>query len=198
MEDGLWGLEVVGAGSGSCQLAPFGSFCFPWSGLFTSAHPFMCQSVVQNHWLTQWSRVLSVKLMVAYLVKKFPIGSLPCSQEPITGPCPTVRWIQSISWHYSFKIQLNIVIPSTLRSSKLCHPLRFSDHILTCTAHLSCAYHLPSLSHLPWFEHTNNIRWGVQIICCFLHRFFTCSLLTVINLLNPSGCISHFSCSLAT
>jgi hypothetical protein len=38
-------------------------------------------------------RIILEKITVAYLVKKFPlfveyVGSLPCSQEPATGPYP--------------------------------------------------------------------------------------------------------------
>jgi hypothetical protein len=45
-----------------------------------------------NFKLTPWCRVLLEKIIVAYLVKKFPApvepqGSLPSPQKPIVGPC---------------------------------------------------------------------------------------------------------------
>jgi hypothetical protein len=53
----------------------------------------ICYTVRSFIIFTPWNRVLLEKLIVARLVKKFRAfygtkDSLPCSQDPATGPCP--------------------------------------------------------------------------------------------------------------
>jgi hypothetical protein len=74
--------------------------------------------------LTPWFRTLLEKLIVTQLFKKHPAffmepeGSLPCSQKPATGTYS--KSSESSSPHRSLlpKIQLNVILPPTPRSSQ--------------------------------------------------------------------------------
>jgi hypothetical protein len=68
-----------------------------------------------------------------------------------------------------FKINFNIILPLTPRSSKwsLLHLLRLKFSI----SHLSNASFVYCLSYLSWLDHPNNIRWGVQITKLFFNLF---------------------------
>jgi hypothetical protein len=83
--------------SWEAQLAKkFPAFCGTrrFIAVFTTAHHcflFWAKwSQSTPHLLIPWSRVLLEKPTVTQLVKPFmePEGSLPCSQQPATGPCP--------------------------------------------------------------------------------------------------------------
>jgi hypothetical protein len=75
--------------------------------------------------LTAWSRVLVDQLVVAQLVKKFPVfyGTRRFSTVFTRSPhrsIPLARWIQlTLSHHiYLFLIDFNIILSSTPRSSE--------------------------------------------------------------------------------
>jgi len=56
-----------------------------------------------------------------------PEGSLPFSQEPVTGPYPELVASSPTFPPYFSNIHSNIIFPPTPRSSECSLPLRFSD-----------------------------------------------------------------------
>jgi len=79
---------------------------------------------------------------------------------PILSQLDPVRTTTS----YFLKIHLNIIVPSTLESSKRYPSLRFLHQkpLYTSTFRYTCYMHRPS--HPSRFYHLNNTGWGVQII----------------------------------
>ena len=75
----------------------------------------------------------------------------------------------------------SILILSVPGSFKWSLSLRFSHHNPVCTLPLPHTCYMPCPSHTSWFDHPNNIGWGVENIssssCSFLHSLFTSSLL---------------------
>jgi hypothetical protein len=96
--------------------------------------------------LSTWSGVILEKLIVTQLVRKFPEASLPCSQDPTTGPFPSQMNPVHTLPSYFPKIHSNIIFPSAPRSSKWSLPFRFPTKTLyaylICTIRATCPAHL--------------------------------------------------------
>jgi len=89
-----------------------------------------------------------------------PAGSLPCSQEPVIGPCPEP---DASNPHY----HLNIILPCALRFSEWCLLFKHSDQNLVCLSHLSRACYMSHPSR-PWRDRPNDILWSVQVMKLFI------------------------------
>ena len=85
------------------------------------------------------------------------------------------RSIQSIPPSHFLKIYLNIILLSMPGSSKQSLSLRFPHQNPAHTSLLPCTSYMPCPCHSSWFDHPNNIWWGVQITS-YLHSPATSSL----------------------
>jgi hypothetical protein len=97
--------------------------------------------------------------------------SLPCSQQPTTGPylsqmCPVHTF--PTCFH---KTPSDTDLPSTPRSSEWPLPFRFSDQIFVRISHITHACYVPHPSHLPWYDRPTNIWWS-YIHACQFYQFF--------------------------
>ena len=89
--------------------------------------------------------------------------SLRHSQVPAT--CPYPKPDQSSPWpplHFQ-KIYLYIIFPTMIGSSKWYFSLRIPHPNSVCN--------MPRPSHSSWFDHPNNICWGVQFTKALIMQF---------------------------
>jgi hypothetical protein len=77
---------------------------------------------------------------------------------------PQPRWYGSRPPSHFVDSHLNIILPSTLRSSKWYLSVRFQHQKPVCTSVLSRTCHMPGPSHSQWFVCTDNVIWLVQIM----------------------------------
>jgi hypothetical protein len=126
----------------------------------------------QNHLLITYllrATVLREKLIIPQLLKKFP--AFYETRRFITAfirsrhlPLFWARLIKSMPPpHLFWKIHFNIILPSTPGSSKWSSSLRFPHQNPAYTSPLPHTCYLPSPSQHSWFDHPNNIWWGVQV-----------------------------------
>ena len=78
-----------------------------------------------------------------------------------------------------FKIHMNIILPSTIRSSKRSPSFRFSYQNRVCISLLPHTCHMCNPSHPSGFDHPYNNWWGLQIMKPFVVPFspFSCLFL---------------------
>jgi len=90
-------------------------------------------------------------------------GSLPCSQDPVTCPCPEPDQ-SSASAHILFKNHFNIIVSHLcLGLTVASFPFYISLLPLTC--------YLPIPFYTLLFGHRNNARWDIQIVKFFILLF---------------------------
>jgi len=76
--------------------------------------------------------------------------------SPLVAMLSRAKSIHALASSF-FKINSNMIISSTPRSSKLSLPLWFYNHNLTCNSHLSHACYISSPSHPPQINHPKYI-----------------------------------------
>jgi len=64
---------------------------------------------------------------------------------------------------YFPQIHSNIILPPTLRTSKLSLPFRFFYQNFVCISHLTHVCYMPHPCRSPWLDHPNN-SWSVQLM----------------------------------
>ena len=133
----------------------------------TAMLQFYVQHSKSLYLLTPWSIALPEKLTGSQLVTKFP--AYYGTRRFITTFARTLhlspswtRSIQSMLPHRtSWKIQLNIILPSTPGTSKWLRFLRFPHQNPVCTSPLHHTCYVPRPPHSSRFDHPSNIWWGV-------------------------------------
>jgi hypothetical protein len=112
-------------------------------------------------YITKWSRVLLEKLILAQLLTNSPPFmepecSLPCSQEPATGPYPEPDESNPNLPPYFPKIHFNIILSPTPWSSEWSLLFRIPNQIFVRIYNVCNARDMPCPSHPPCFVHPNN------------------------------------------
>ena len=144
---------------------------------------FWRERKVQKY-LNPLSRVFFGKLVVPYLVKKFPaLYETPnihyrVHNSPSSCPCPGPD--QSTSLSYFLKIHFNIILPSTPRSSKLFLSFRFPYQnpvsISSLPIRATCSAHLILFDFVTRIISGGKYKSWSLWLCCFVHSPFDTSL----------------------
>ena len=124
-------------------------------------------------WLTKSltnSMELPVKLTHPQLVNKFPAfyGTREFHYQIHNRPSHTPILSQINSYHASpshfFKIYFSIILLPTPGLAKRSPSLNSLHQIPVCTSPFPHMFYMSCPSHSSWFNHLNNIWWGVHII----------------------------------
>jgi hypothetical protein len=107
-----------------------------------------------------------------------PEGSSPHSQQPVTYPYPEQDRFSPRTRSHFCKIHFNIILTSTPGSSKWFPSLRLPHRTSLCISLLPYMCYYPCPSRSSWFDHANNIWWGVQSIKAPCYVVFSIPLLT--------------------
>jgi hypothetical protein len=95
-----------------------------------------------------------------------PKGSLPCSQDPSTGPYPEPDQEIHDLPTYICKIHSNVILSTMPTSFELTLPFMFHvtrSKFRTQFLFPQCVL-MPRPSQSPWLDHPNNIWWSVQVL----------------------------------
>ena len=129
-----------------------------------------------NCWRTQWNWVLNEMLIVPQLIKKpspTPILCNPKVHNRIHTSTPPVRFLSQINPVHAATPFYSSPSPLLPRSSP---SFGFPHQNPACIYLFSYTYHVARLSYFPWPAHSNNIRWGTQLIKLLMMQFFSITL----------------------
>jgi hypothetical protein len=106
-----------------------------------------------------------------------PEGSLPQTQVPVNCPCPKPPRSSPCHTSHFLKIHLNIIFPSTPRSSNWSLYLRLTHQNSVYASPLHHTFYMHRRHHSSRFHHQNNIWWELQVIQLLIKYFFSTPVL---------------------
>jgi hypothetical protein len=144
-----------------------------------------------THSLTPWCRILIEKLIASQPIKNILSSWNPTVYHRVQESSPMDPMLSQLNPRrpidlYLFKVQLNLILPPTPRSSLWSPILGPANQNTVNTSPLLHAYHMSRPPHPPWFKHPSFVRWSIQAMKFIIKQFSPRSVFLILgtNILN--------------